>query len=183
MAGLVQTATNPQSSPPPSAAPVQINPTAADISDPILQKIVAGVRAKIPDQLKTPYMQVLVAGKKVMFSPQTSRMMMQRLNAPGSLIHNVASGIADLMTVIYKESNRQMSLPAAMLACIELMCEALDVAEKTTGVQMTTAIAAACAHATSMAVLQKFGIGPGAIEQSVAAGRQVVQQKKAGIGA
>jgi hypothetical protein len=175
MVGLVQTATQPASQ------AVDQTPENGQITDPILQKIVAGVHAKIPPNLQTAYMQVLIAGKKVMFSPQTSQLMMQRLKAPGSLIHNVASGIADLMTVIYKESNRQMSLPAGMLAAIELMCEALDVAEQTTGVQMTPTIAAACAHATSMAVLQKFGIGPAAIQQAVAAGQHA--QQKPGTGA
>ena len=143
------------------------------ISDPMLQKIVDGVRAKIPPNLQTAYMQVLTAGKKVMYSPQTSKLMMKRIKMPGDIFHNVTLGITNLIALISNESKGQMSLPAAVLASTELMCDMLDVAEKTIGTKMTPELVANCTHATTMSILQRFGIDQNKINQ-------VIKQGKAG---
>ncbi len=145
---------------------------ASQISDPMLQKIIAGVRAKTPADLQVPYLQVLNDGKKFMVSPQTSEVFIQRLHAPGNLVQNVSSGIADLIALLYKESNRKMNVTAAMLASIELMAEALDMAEKTMGIKVNQDIISACEHATSLAVMKRFGIGPVAIQKAVQLGKQ-----------
>ena len=163
----------------PMQATADATPSAqASQMDPMLARIVAGMRAKVPTELATAYQQVIVAGMKVMYSPNTRHLLIERLSVPGPLYTKVAHGIADLLLVIYKESNRKMSIPAAIMASTELMCQALDMAAKAQSLKLTPDIVAACTHATASACLQKFGIGPAAIQNAIASGRQAQQQHK-----
>lgn len=155
--GLVQTT-------PPS-------PQSSPIQDPLLQQIVTSARAKCPPNLKTGYQQVMAASNKVLFSPETSQGVIKRLHMPGSLITNVSAGVANLMALLSNESKGAMSFPAACLACVEVMAEVLDVAEKTMRVKVTPDIIAACTHATTTAVLEKFGVTQDKIDQAIQAGK------------
>ena len=137
-------------------------------SDPILSQIEQGIEAKVPPEMKKAYMAVVVAGMKVMFDAKTSKFMEQRLSASDDIVTNVANGIADLIMLIYNESKRTMSIPAAMLAAITLMCKALDYAEKTMGVKVDQQMAAACTKATTTACMNKFGITQDKIDQAIA---------------
>lgn len=138
-------------------------------NDPMLQKVADGIDAKVPKELQQAYLQVVVSGMKVMFDPRTTKMMQQALSASPDMVKNVSTGIASLLVILYKESNKQMSVPAAMLAAIVLMCHALDYAEQTMGLKITPDLIAQCTHATQMAALAKFGIGQQQINQVVAA--------------
>jgi len=137
------------------------------ISNPILQKIQDQIEQKVPADLKKDYLAVVVAGMKVMFSPETSNMMMDRLKASDDVVKNVSSGIADLLALLYQESGQKMSVPAAMFAAIVLMCQALDVAEKTMGIEITPDLASACAEETAKASMAKFGIDDAAVENAI----------------
>lgn len=162
MAGLIST--------PQSAAQQPEPQTENKISDPILQKIQKQIEAKVPPDLKKDYLAVVVAGMKVMFSPETSNLLMDRLKASDDVVKNVSSGIADLLALLYQESGQKMSVPAAMFAAIVLMCQALDVAEKTMGIQITPDMAAACAEATAKASMAKFGIDDQKVQQTLQKG-------------
>ena len=137
-------------------------------SDPIINQIEQGIEAKVPPEMKKAYMAVVVAGMKVMFDPKTSKFIAERLGASDDIVNNVATGIADLIMLIYNESKRTMSIPAAMLAAITLMCKALDYAEKTMGVKVDSQMAAACTKATTTACMNKFGITQDKIDQAIA---------------
>lgn len=152
------------------------NPNAGKITDPTLQKVIAAIRAKVPPALDVPYNQVITAGMKVMLSPATSHLLTDRLAAPGPLYQKVAQIVTQLIALLYKESNRKMSLPAAVLASTELMCVALDVAERAQSITLSPDVIAACTHATSMAVLKMFGIGDQQVQRAVAAGHAAQQQ-------
>lgn len=167
MAGLLQQGAN---SPTPSATTA---PTAGPGKlDPTLQKIQDGVEAKLPPELKQPYLQVVVAGMRVMFDPATHGLMVERLNQGEDISKSIAFGIAALIGQIYIQSGKKMSIPAAMAASITLMCQALDFAEKSKGLQITPELAATCAQATTRAAMAKFGIGQQQIDQAVETNKQ-----------
>ena len=152
------------------------------VSNPLLQKIIAGVRAKVPSDLDLAYNQVITAGMKVMLSPATNHLLIERLAVPGPLYQKVAQIVTQLIALLYKESQRKMSIPAALLATTELMCVALDVAEKAQTVTLSPDVVAACAHATSMAVLKMFGIGDQQVQRAINSGQAAQQAAPAAKG-
>jgi hypothetical protein len=136
--------------------------------DPILQQIEKGIDAAVPPELKKPYMQIVTAGMKVMFDKKTSKYIEQRINEADDIPAGVASGIADLLLLLYNESKRTMSIPAAMLAAFSLMAQALDYAEKTGKLDVTPELVDKCTEATWQAVTTKFGITKDKIDAVVA---------------
>lgn len=167
-----QAAPSPIQAPAPDAAqptsPPQASADGQNLTDPILKQIEQGIEAKIPPELKQGYMQVVAAGMRVMFDPQTAKFTQQRLDAGGDPVQGVAQAISDLLVLLYHESKKQMSIPAAMLAAITLMCQALDVAEKIGKIQVTKELVAQCVKATTAMCMQKFGIGQEQIQQALA---------------
>lgn len=140
-----------------------------NIDDPILQRIERGIEAKVPPDMKQAYLAVIVAGMRVMYSEETAHMMDDQLQASDDLVTNVSEGIAKLMMMLHSESKGKMSIPAAALASISLMAQALDYAEKKFGIEVTPEIAAAATKATTTAVLKVFGIDQADVEKQIAA--------------
>lgn len=136
------------------------------LDSPILKQIEAGIEAKVPPELRKAYLQAVVAGMELMFNEKTSKFIDERLQESDDIVGNVSKGIADLMILLYNESKQTMEIPAAMLAALTLMCQALDYAEQKFGTKITSEIAAACAKATTLATMQKFGITPDKLQQA-----------------
>lgn len=136
--------------------------------NPILKQIEDGIEASVPAELKKQYMTVVVAGMKVMYSKNTSKFLEQRLNESGDIVKAVSNGIADLLILIFNESGRKMSIPAAMLAAFTLMANALDFAEKAGKVEITPELVTQCTEATWQAATSRFGITKDKIDQVVA---------------
>ncbi|HXE49563.1 MAG TPA: hypothetical protein VN663_14385 [Ramlibacter sp.] len=145
--------------------------SAQNLSDPILQQVEQGIEEKVPPDLKKDYDSIVLAGMDVMFNPKTSDLIEQQLDAQGDIVDNVADGISKLMMIIYNESQGRMSIPAAGLACVTLMCQALDYWEKTRDGQVTDDLVAQATKATVMKTLQRFGISQQQVDQTVAAGQ------------
>lgn len=140
----------------------------SDLQDPILKRIEQGIEQAVPKELKKAYMAVVVSGMKIMFSKETSQFMDQRMQQSGDIVQAVSTGIADLLMLIYGESNRKMSIPAAMLAAFTLMAQALDYAEKVGAVEVTPELIDQCTEATWQAATTKFGITKDKIDQVIA---------------
>lgn len=190
MAGIInsaaQPAMQPSASPPmadamPTAqsAPQAASTGSSGISDPTLQKIQSGIDAKITPQLKKQYLSITVAGMKVILSPQFSQRIMQKLQSSQNIVADVSAGVANIIATIYNEVGKNMApqdqqtfVAAAGPAAVSLMCHILDIAEKSIGTKITPDMAAQCAQATVMAVMQKFGIDQGKMQQAVNAGQQ-----------
>ncbi len=148
-------------------------PVADDsIDDPILQQIERGIEEKVPPELKKQYLAVVVAGMRIMYGEETSHMIDEQLQASDDIVKNVSEGIAKLMMLIHSESKGKMSIPAAALAALSLMAQALDYAEKKFGIEVTPEIAAEATKATSMEVLKVFGIDQAQIDEHIAKGQQ-----------
>ena len=160
-----------------SAAPT--NASADSLKDPILQKIERGIEAKVPPEMKKDYLAVVVAGMRIMYSEETAHLIDDQLKSSTDIVKNVSEGIAKLIGMISNESKGSMSQPAAALASISLMAQALDYAERKYGTTITPEIAAACTKATATAVLGVFNIGQDQVDQQIAKGRSGAPQEQA----
>lgn len=160
MAGLMNTPTAALQAAPAQAVPVPDQSAQGAIpssSDPILKQIQDGIDAKVSPNLKRDYLAVVVAGMKVITDPKSSQRIVQKLRTTQNLPQDVAQGTANIMALVANSSNGNINVPAAMPASIVIMCQILDLAEKTAGLKLTPDIAAQCTKATADAVLEKFG--------------------------
>ena len=73
---------------------------------------------------------IVVAGKKVMYSPQTHHLMQQQMAAPGPIAQKLGQSIAGLLGILMKES--QNSIPPKLLipAGMVLVADAADFLNK-----------------------------------------------------
>lgn len=149
--------------------------------DPILAQVEQGIEEQVPDDLRQGYDAIVLSGMDVMYNPKTADLMNQQLAQSDDVVANVSDGIAKLMMILYSESKGQFSIPAAGLASISLMCQALDYWEKTGGGEVTEDLVAQATKATMLKVLEKFGITGKQLQQVMAAGQQA-QAGGAGAG-
>lgn len=157
---------------------------AETLDDPILKQIEQGIDEQVPPEHRKMYDSIVVAGMNVMFSKDTSQMLDQQLDQDGELPQLVSDGIAKLIVLVFHESKQDVNAfaPAAALAAISLMCQALDYYEASGRGTLTPEIVAACTKATTEAVLDKFGITPDQLNQVAAAGQQAgAQQPQPGV--
>lgn len=140
--------------------------------DPILAQVEQEIEEQVPPDLRQGYDAIILSGMDVMFNPKTADLMNQQLSQSDDIVNNVAEGIAKLMVILYNESKGAFSIPAAGLASISLMTQALDYWEKTGGGQVTEDMVAQATKATMMQVLEKFGITGDQLQQVMAAGQQ-----------
>jgi hypothetical protein len=62
---------------------------------------------------------IVLAGKKVMFSQQSHKLMLDQLQGPGTMGQKLGQGVAGLMALLWQESKRsvppQLLIPAGMV--------------------------------------------------------------------
>ena len=116
--------------------PVQAPATAgASQSKITLQSVKAGM--KIPPQFQEMYTRVVIAGMKVMFSDQSHHLMEQELKHPGTIAEKLGRGIAGLMLLLYKHSNKTMPPQIMIPVGMELMMHAVDYYRQTDKITIT----------------------------------------------
>ncbi len=142
------------------------------LSDPTLQKIEAGVEAKLAPGIRSLYTSCVNAGMQAMFGPQTGPRVMAKLKSSANVTNDITAGVANIFATIFNQiaskmnpQQKQAFLPALIAASTTLTCHALDTAEKLGKLQVTADLAAITIHNASMACLQKLGIGPAQIQQ------------------
>jgi len=131
------------------------------IKDPLLQKIKAGIEAKVPEDMKRDYLAIIVAGMKIMFSPETHQIAVRALTEAAqsrSLPHAVALGTVTLMNMIYQESKGQMSIPASFPAAVVLMLYAFEFVEKMQPITITPQMIADATKVVTLGLMKLFGI-------------------------
>ena len=173
MAGLLNSSPAGQAAPQGNAAPASGAPD-QQIDDPLLQQIEQGIEQQVPPEMKQMYESIVLAGMKVMFSKDTASLMDQQLDASGDMVANIADGISMLIMIVFNEAQQppEQFIPAAGLASITLLCHALDYAEQTRGLKVDEKFIADVTKATTMKVLERFGITQDQVSQVIAAGQQ-----------
>lgn len=172
----------PQSQPA-SPMPQAAQGTSTSLSDPILQKIEAGIETKIPPQMKANYLSSVNAGMAAMFGQGNGQKLAQKFKSSQNINADITSGIANVFAVILNQimskippqqqkQFAQTFLPALLSASATLTCHALDTAEKVGALKVTPQLAAQAIHDSALACLQKLGVGPSQIKQMASNGKQ-----------
>lgn len=140
--------------------------------DPILQKVEAAIEEKVQPELKELYDFIVVNGAQIMYADSMTKFVKARMDRGGNPAVVVATGAADLVAMVYQryqtesvkrkqplsQQEKDQFGAAGLSACISLMCQALDMAEKLGKVQLTAAIIDQCVQETYKATMRKFGI-------------------------
>lgn len=132
-----------------------------DVKDPVIEKVIQALEAKMDPKMKTGYQQIVVAGMRLLFDEKTHGLVMQRLQQgkqSGNVSAAIVKGTADLMAVLYKMSKQKMFMPALIPATVTLMGHIFDLAEHAGMVRVTPQIFAAATKIVTVKVLQRFGI-------------------------
>lgn len=78
----------------------------------------------IPPNLRDAFERVVLAGMKVMYSPETEDMVAQTLEGPGEMWKKIGEGVAGLMMILDKQSGKGIPQDILIPAAIELVNEA-----------------------------------------------------------
>ena len=138
------------------------------IANPALQKIVAQIEAKVKPEQRDAFDRIITAGMKVMFSKETSNLIKQALEQPGSLGERAGKGVANLLLLLFQESNKSMPLDVGMLSAVVLLAHALDFAEKIGGGAVDAGTIDEAAQTLASAILDKLGVSPQQVAQMAA---------------
>jgi len=111
----------------------------------------------IPPALRVQYNRIILAGMQVMFNNKTHGVMLQQLKSGPDIVQNIATGIAGLMAILFRQSKnmpQQLIVPASL----ELMANAVDFVQRAKIANLTPQQLGQLTQATVSAVLQKFGV-------------------------
>jgi hypothetical protein len=113
---------------------------------------------------------IVIAGMKVMFSPQTRELLQQALQAPGDIATKLGQAIAGLMALLVKESQgsipQQLLIPAGMI----LLTHAADFLRKA-GMQVSDQDVAQAMQVFIETVLHAHGVNPDAVANATSGGQ------------
>ena len=141
-------------------------------NNPLLQKTEKQIEAKVNPKYQGAFKRIVMAGLKVMYSPQSHEMMVKELQKPQEPAINIGEGVAKLMAILWSQGKGTLPMQAMMPATIVLMCEALDFAEQVGKVKVTPQLLAAVTKETISDVMQLLGVTP----EKVAQAKQEAQQ-------
>jgi len=120
---------------------------------------------KMPPDLQKAYDRTVIAGMKVMFSKESHRVMLEELKKPGPLGERLGKGIAGLMLLLFKESNKTMPPSVIIPAGVKLLMEAVDFLRKSGLEKPTNADIATGTQIMITTILEKFGVAPDKLAQ------------------
>lgn len=131
-----------------------------EVKDPLLDKTIAALEAKMDPKMKAGYLQIVNAGMRFLFDQKTHGMVLEKLKASKgkALPMAIVKGTADLMVLLYKASKRKMFIPAVAPASVALMCMIMDLAEHAGMLKVTPDLLANATRVVVPTVLQRFGI-------------------------
>lgn len=125
------------------------------------------VRAKIkvPANLQSALQRIELAGKKVMYSKETHGMVMEAMQGEGAWEEKLGRGIADLMALLFQQSNKSMPPQLIVPAAVLLMCDAIEFLQQSG--QVPQIDVGAAMEATIVMTLHKFGMKPDQIKAAI----------------
>jgi hypothetical protein len=119
------------------------------------------IRSKMQLQpnMRQAYMRVVMAGKKVMYSPQMQGQVVELLKGPGSMGHKLGQGVVSLMGILLEQSQNTLPPQLIIPAATELVAEAADFLRKAGAKVSDNDIAEGIADMIAT-VMQRAGISP-----------------------
>lgn len=119
----------------------------------------SGVEKSIPPELMEAFERVVLAGKKVIYSPEMENAIKQEIAREGPIEKKLAEAIVGLMAILDKQSRPRIPVPVLIPAAIELVYDAADfvqqaglVQEEITPDQVKTA-----SQLTAMLIAKRYG--------------------------
>lgn len=136
--------------------------------NPILQKAAQAIEAKVPAEMRPTMQRIVLAGEKVMYSPQTHKMMIQQMNSNPNPAEAAGEGIAKLFAILLRESKGTLNMKAAIPAMTLLLCEALGFMEEAGKVKVSEQLVAEATREMGSALLQIIGVTPEKLQSMIA---------------
>ena len=128
----------------------------------------------LPPGMQKPFMAVVVAGMKIMFSDQTHAQVMQQIEQPGPMPQKLGTGVAGLMAMLFKESNRSIAPQLLIPAGVVLMAHAADFLNKS-GMAVSPQDFGAAMQIMVETLLRAFKVDPGKVTAAIAAKQGAAQ--------
>lgn len=120
-------------------------------------------KLQVPQQMQQALQKIEMAGKKVMYSQETHGLVMQAMQGDGPWEMKIGKGIADLMSILFQQSNKtmppQLIVPAAITLCCDAVEFLLDANQIGPDFNLGDALEAAVTQ-----TLEKFGVKPEQIQ-------------------
>jgi hypothetical protein len=142
--------------------------------NPILQKAEQANTAKVQPELIPTFKKIVLAGEKLMYSPQTHKMMLQQMQSNPNPAEAAGEGIAKLFAILLRESKGTLNMKAAIPAMTVLLCEALGFMEDAGKAQVTDQLLADATREMGSALLQVLGVTPSKLQSMMANGKQMM---------
>jgi hypothetical protein len=134
--------------------------------NPILQKTQDATLAKADPRLRPVIQKVVEAGKKLLYSDQTRKMVVSQLHQ-GTDPESIGAGVAKLFGVLFHQSKNTIPMQAGIPAATLLLCEVLQFMEDGGAVKVDANFLAECTKAMGSAILQMLGITPDKLQGMV----------------
>ncbi len=122
---------------------------------------------KIPPDLQAAYERVVTAGMKVMFSKETNKFVLQAIDGEGSNAEKLGGGVADLMIMLFAQSNKTMPPQIILPAGTELVVQAADFVKKAGLMEVTNRDIGDGIQVMMAKVIEAFGADPKKMFQKI----------------
>ena len=129
----------------------------------------AQLEQHVPPELRAPVERLVLAGKKVMFGPETNEMAMAEVDrhedGPGA---GAAVGVAALMSQLLTRVKGAMPVPAIVPAALILLMEALEFLGEAGRLEVTPEVVAEATQDLTGYLMQKLGLDEEKVAQAQA---------------
>lgn len=145
--------------------------------NPVLTNIIQGIQQHCPEQDKHDLSKIILAGKKILFDPNFHKNM-ELVKNPESRqqpVQTIATGVTGLMYLMYVHSNKTLKPTPLILAGCVLMCDVMDFAEKSYGIQINPQMVADTWKLTMHLTMKKLGVSESDIEAAIQKGAGEIQ--------
>lgn len=122
---------------------------------------------KIPPELQNAYERVVVAGMKVMFSKETNKYVLKALESGGSNADKLGTGVAELLLMLFAQSNKTMPPQVMIPAGTELVVQAADFVKQAGLMKVTNQDIGDGIQVMIQLVLKAFGADPQKLFQKI----------------
>jgi hypothetical protein len=124
------------------------------------------LEARIPPQLQSAVERLVLAGTKVMFSPQTHELALSQIQDAKDPARGAATGVAALMSQLVSRTKGALPQPAIPPAANILLMEALAFMDESGQVDLTADMIASATEDLTAYLMQKLGLTPEAVDQA-----------------
>lgn len=116
------------------------------------------IEQSVKPQIQNAYQRIVMAGLKMLSTPQTKQIVMQQITAQGDPAQNISDGILRMLALFHQESKGSMPPQAAIPAMMTLMVKALQYLVGTGRLQLNQSLMEQVTQDTAQKILQFYGV-------------------------